>query len=105
MATVQASELLRKNLYGADGREIGDIERVVMAGDNQSYLVVGAGGFLGLGERNILVSTNDVHLQGDRVIANRHLTQQEVGQMPEWRRNSTGYRELTGAQQVQIIRQ
>jgi PRC-barrel domain len=47
------SQLNRLNLYNAQGNELGDVERVVEGPDGKQYVVIGAGGFVGIGEKHV----------------------------------------------------
>ena len=45
-----------QNVYGADGKEIGEIEDVLLNADGTvAAVVVEVGGFLGIGEKDVLV--------------------------------------------------
>jgi sporulation protein YlmC with PRC-barrel domain len=52
-------------VWSQDGEQIGDVEDMVLDLDNTrvAYVVVGTGGFLDLGEREILVPWNSLQLQ------------------------------------------
>ncbi|MEJ0013397.1 MAG: PRC-barrel domain-containing protein [Bauldia sp.] len=52
-----ASELVGATVYSPAGENLGDVNDIVLASDGSPYaLVVGVGGFLGLGEKNVAVS-------------------------------------------------
>jgi hypothetical protein len=52
-----ASKLVGATVYSPDGENIGDVTDVVLADDGSPYaLVIGVGGFLGLGEKNVGVA-------------------------------------------------
>lgn len=52
-----ASELVGAAIYNPAGDNLGDVNDVVLASDGSPYaLVVGVGGFLGLGEKNVGIS-------------------------------------------------
>jgi len=52
-----ATSYLGKNVYGADGERIGDVNDVVidLQPGGVPVIVIGVGGFLGLGEKNVAV--------------------------------------------------
>jgi hypothetical protein len=56
------------NLYNAQGNELGDVERVVEGPDGKQYLVIGAGGFLGIGEKPVPIPLERVAVRGDRLV-------------------------------------
>jgi sporulation protein YlmC with PRC-barrel domain len=103
VAGLTASQVVSYDLYGADGRQIGDVERVVAGSDNRQYLVVGAGGFLGLGERKVLVPIEQVRLAGDRLVA-QQMTEAQVKQLQEYRASQGTWREISGDQTVSLSR-
>jgi predicted outer membrane protein/sporulation protein YlmC with PRC-barrel domain len=100
-SAVTASQLTSMNLYNARGNELGDVERVVGDADGRTYVVVGAGGFLGIGERNVAISLDQVAIQGDRLII-RGVTEDQIKAMPAFDRNDRRFREVAGNQRIQI---
>src|SRR5215213_8609307 len=59
------SNQLDFTVWSQDGEQIGDVNDIVLDLDNTqvAYVVVGTGGFLDLGERNILVPWSSLQLQ------------------------------------------
>lgn len=59
------SNQLDFSVWSQEGEQIGDVEDMVLDMDNSSvmYVVVGAGGFLGIGERDVLVPWEMLLLQ------------------------------------------
>ncbi len=50
----RGSKLIGSSVYGPDDKSIGDVNDVLIAGDGQvKAVVVGVGGFLGVGEKNV----------------------------------------------------
>ncbi len=60
-----ATSYIGKNVFGADGERIGDVNDVVV--DTQpagvAAIVIGVGGFLGLGEKDVAVPLGAVRLE------------------------------------------
>jgi sporulation protein YlmC with PRC-barrel domain len=53
----RGSKLMGINIYDSEGPKLGDIEEILMDSSSKvSGYVIGVGGFLGLGEHNILVT-------------------------------------------------
>jgi sporulation protein YlmC with PRC-barrel domain len=52
-------------VFNQDGEQVGDVDDLVLDFDNLtiSYVVVGAGGFLGIGEKTVLVPWDSIELQ------------------------------------------
>lgn len=64
---ISVERLLTMPVIGADGATIGDIEEAVMRGEDL-YLIVGNGGFLGLGEKQVALPMSDMQLRGDELV-------------------------------------
>jgi hypothetical protein len=66
MVTVDA--LGDMDLVSADGKEIGDIEGVVENNaDKKQFVLVGRGGFLGFGAKELAIPVENVTVQGEKV--------------------------------------
>jgi sporulation protein YlmC with PRC-barrel domain len=60
---MSAEALLDRELYGADGRNIGAVRDVAVDGPGRvAVLVVGVGGFLGLGEREVEIPFDRIRI-------------------------------------------
>ena len=66
-----------------------------------STSVVGAGGFLGIGEKHVPIRLERVAVRGDRLVT-QGLTEDQIRAMQTVDRNDRRFRELDGNQQVQI---
>ncbi|MBB4658450.1 PRC-barrel domain-containing protein [Parvularcula dongshanensis] len=80
------TELRTENVRGAglineEEDELGEVADVVER-DGQTFALVKAGGFLGLGERSVLVPLGDLSLRGNRLVAAGY-TQDRLEAMPE----------------------
>ena len=89
------------NLYNTQGNELGDVERVVQGPDGKQYVVIGAGGFLGMGEKHVAIPVERVALRGDRLII-QGLTEDQIRALPSFDRNDRSFRQLEGTQPVQV---
>jgi sporulation protein YlmC with PRC-barrel domain len=61
------SNLMDYDVWNQNGEQIGDVNDMVLDFDNTSiaYVIVGTGGFLGLGEKDVLVPWNMLQVQTD----------------------------------------
>jgi hypothetical protein len=77
-----SADLKGKDLFGPDGTKIGDVNDVI--GDK---LIVGVGGFLGIGERRVELGPNQVTQtgSGNDIKLTTTLTKDELKAMPEWK--------------------
>jgi len=83
------------NLYNERGDELGDVERVMQSPDGNLHIVIGAGGFLGMRERDVRIPLERVTIRGDRLMI-QGLTDDQVRIMPVFDRNDRTFRELEG---------
>jgi sporulation protein YlmC with PRC-barrel domain len=88
----QVSTLLQKDIYNPQGQQLGDIERVLVGVDDKMYVVIGHGGFLGLGEKQILLPFDRIKVREDRLTVTG-LTDDQIKAIPEFDRNARGYRD------------
>lgn len=89
------------NLYNTQGNELGDVERVVQGPDGRQYIIVGAGGFLGMGEKHVAIPMDRVALRGDRLVT-QDFTEDQIRALPSFDRNDRSFRQLEGNQPVQV---
>ena len=77
------------------------MERVVQSDDGKRHLVVGMGGFLGVGEKHVMIPAEDVALRGDRFVA-EELTDDQLKKMPSWDSNNRDFHDIEGNAVIQI---
>jgi PRC-barrel domain len=59
----RGSKLIGASIYGPDNNSIGDVNDVLIASDgNIRAVVVGVGGFLGVGEKNVALPFDALHI-------------------------------------------
>jgi hypothetical protein len=59
----RGSKLIGASVYGPDNSSIGEINDVIIGGDGQiKAAVIGVGGFLGVGEKNVAVPFQDLNV-------------------------------------------
>lgn len=74
-------QLINKSVIGANGDNIGDVEDLVDH-DGKTFLVVGVGGFLGIGEKQVAIPMDDIVYRNDELVS-PSLTEETVEQMAE----------------------
>lgn len=80
----RADDLDDRDVVNAAGEEIGEVEGIVRNKEtNDVYAVVSVGGFLGIGDRDVLLSLRDLQLRGDKLEA-RFATKEELESRPEY---------------------
>ena len=61
MGLWQTSKLINMNVYNAQNEKIGDIKELMLKKDgNIESVVIGVGGFLGIGERDVAVKWSEI---------------------------------------------
>jgi sporulation protein YlmC with PRC-barrel domain len=84
LETLGAEEIVGKTVVNQQGEEIGEVDDVVIDQASQQHLaVVDVGGFLGLGEKSVAVSFDQLHLADDGRIRS-DLTRETLESQPEY---------------------
>ena len=69
LSEADAKNWIGKPVYSSDNQKIGEVEAFRRGTDgNIVGLNAGVGGFLGLGETHVMMSSSQFKLQGDRVV-------------------------------------
>lgn len=90
-----------KDLYNAQGNKLGDIEHVVQGQDGKDSVVIGHGGFLGLGQKNVTIPLESIAMKNNRLTV-QGVTDEQIKTMPTWDNNSHTYKMLDGNQSVPV---
>jgi len=83
---VDTKKLLGRNIKNAAGDTVGEIESVLVdQAGNVKYVVVGVGGFLGIGEKHVALSWDSLHISdnGEKVTAD--VTKDSLKGLPDYR--------------------
>lgn len=66
---MRAGDLIGESIYNTGGENIGEIEDIVVnRGDNAVAALVGMGGFLGVGEKQVAVLLSDLEMRGGNIV-------------------------------------
>jgi sporulation protein YlmC with PRC-barrel domain len=91
---VRASKLIGTTVKNDAGERIGDINEVVLSKDGKvAAVVIGVGGFLGMGEREIALSFESIRLKQDgsnNPVVTVAATKDGLKAAPEWRWSGNG---------------
>lgn len=80
-----ASDLMRKNILGANNERIGDVNDLLMSKDGEVVAVlVGVGGFLGIGEKTVAIPFDTVQRSPDSDQLSVQYSRDELKQAPEF---------------------
>lgn len=80
---ISVGELEDMRIFGANGEEIGEIDDVLGdAAGQPSAVTVEVGGFLGMGDREVVIGLDEIEVVGPRLTLNR--TREQIEALPEW---------------------
>lgn len=75
--------VMGKDVYNENNDKVGDIRDVIIAKEGQvSYYVIGAGGFLGLGEHDVAIPYDKVQYDNNRFML-RGYTKDQLKDLPK----------------------
>lgn len=81
---MRVEQLVGKSVYNSAGDRVGEIDEIVVNRNNRATgAVVGVGGFMGVGEKKVVVPFDSMRMQGDRIVA-PNLTKDGVGSMQSY---------------------
>lgn len=102
MNGVAVSKITNLNIINMHGDVLGDVEQVVKGkSDGKDYVVIGHGGFLGLGQKHVALPLDKMVMRGNK-LEMRGLTDDEIRSMRSYGDNDSGYTQLDGSQTVQV---
>jgi sporulation protein YlmC with PRC-barrel domain len=97
---LRASKLIGTSVKNTAGETIGDINEIVLGKDGKvAAVVVGVGGFLGIGEREVAVRYESLRLvggAGQTTSATLNATKDSLKAAPEWKWSAEDRRSPTG---------
>jgi hypothetical protein len=85
-ATVASSHLIGLTLRNSANESIGDIDDVLVDADGRvRQVIVGVGGFLGMGEHKVAIAWDQLRFDRAHDVATVSFTKDQVRAMPEYR--------------------
>jgi hypothetical protein len=78
--------MIGRDVYGDNDQELGEVSDVILDPETKQVrkLVVGSGGFLGIGEKTVAIDIQQVEIRPDQGIYVSGLTQEAVRDMEEY---------------------
>jgi sporulation protein YlmC with PRC-barrel domain len=77
-------KFLGKTVYNEDKKKVGKIEDVIIAPDGRaSYVIIGAGGFVGVGRHDVAIPAGDLTEQDDKLVL-PGATKEAIKAMPKF---------------------
>ncbi len=85
---MRGNEIVGKDVYGSNGDEIGEVDDVVISrGAGKSpAVIIGVGGFLGIGERDVAIPLDQIRMEQDRLVTD--MTREQIGGMEAYDQNN-----------------
>lgn len=94
---IMASDMMRKNILGANNERIGDVNDLVLSKDGQvAAVVIGVGGFLGIGEKTVAIPFDDLQMSPGTDQITTQLSREDLEQAPQFVTNKSRERSTTG---------
>ncbi len=82
---ITAEELLDRSVVTANGEDVGEIQSVIVDSEGSvTSLVVGIGGFLGLGERDVALNWDQINMSAEGDVITLNMTKEELEGLPEY---------------------
>ncbi|MBB5213694.1 PRC-barrel domain-containing protein [Parapusillimonas granuli] len=76
-------KIMGKTVVNENDEKIGEINDVVLAADGKAiYFIVGAGGFLGMGERDVAIPFKEINQTGDKLVLSGY-TKDQLKALPK----------------------
>jgi hypothetical protein len=90
--TFRASKLIGSKVVNAKNESIGDINDLIIGSDgNVAEVIVGVGGFLGLGERNVALKLSELDLNmknSGSIVVSTSMTKEQLEGLPVWKKDA-----------------
>jgi putative membrane protein len=87
-----AEELIGKTVVTSNGEDVGEIEDIVLNREDKAVLaVISVGGFLGIGEKDVVVPFNNLKQGEKEAILMTAATEEQLKNMPAYKKGDTTY--------------
>lgn len=81
----RASDVIGASIVNEELETVGTVDDLIISGDDRIlYAVVSVGGFLGIGDRLVVVSYDSLEMRGDDDILLRGATRESLEELPEF---------------------
>ncbi len=86
---MRASKLIGTSVVNTANETVGDVNEIVLGKDGKvAAVIIGVGGFLGMGEREVALSFNSLQMrrdQRDNLVLVINATKDGLKSAPQWR--------------------
>jgi len=92
---VAVADLKGIDVVNRNNDKLGTVDHLATGPDNKTFIVLSSGGFLGIGERKVLVPLENAWMNGKQLVTD--LTNDQIKTMPELKAdNTTTYKDFSG---------
>jgi hypothetical protein len=85
LAAMPASEVIGADVVNAEGENVAEVvDLVKQQGQDDLYAVLSVGGFLGIGQKKVIVPITELEVTQDGEIMMANATQEQLKEMPEY---------------------
>ena len=99
LAAMPASDVIGADVVNAEGQTVADIvDLVKKTGEEDLYAVLSVGGFLGIGDKKVVVPINDLDVTQDGQIVMANASEDQLKNMPSSRKRATRRRSSSSKQ-------
>lgn len=101
-SALTAGDLAGQELRNETGEEVGDVERIVSDQEGEYHAVVGVGGFLGIGKKQVVIPLSRMTMGEDGVVV--LLSSEDEDQlkaMPAYDESVSGYTDVANEQRLE----
>lgn len=101
MTKMTAADLGGKAVVNRNGEEIGEVDQIVRRSDDgRHFAVVSVGGFLGIGDRQVMVPLDELRIEGDKLHSIAASTESQLERQMPYQENL--YQQVEGERTVQL---
>ncbi|MBJ6126811.1 PRC-barrel domain-containing protein [Microvirga splendida] len=101
MRPLAVSQLEDMDVYNARGNELGEVERVIVTPQGRRFVVVEAGGFLGIGSDRVAFPLERFWMRGDRLVI-RGVTEEDIEAMDDYRDTVDNFERVGRTEQAEL---
>jgi sporulation protein YlmC with PRC-barrel domain len=105
---VKVSDLTGTDVVNRQGEQIGDIDEIVRKSDDdeaKAHAVISVGGFLGMGDKDVLVPLDRLSMQEDKIVLPQDMASKDaLERQPAWKDKEDDYEKLSDSDKVEIER-
>ncbi|UTF61444.1 PRC-barrel domain-containing protein [Gilvimarinus sp. DA14] len=81
----QAKNLEGRDVVNREGETLGEVEKVIVKDNRVTDLVISVGGFIGIGDKEVLVDARQFKAEGNQIVWNTPMSEDQLDNMPEYR--------------------